>query len=240
MSLYSRIEKQIEESVKTFCRSLVEKFDHLNEEELLAMWKTCSKSKKQTNRKKSAYQNFYKVTYAQLKSESPNMSFGDIAKEISKQWKSMSQVEKDKFKSSASPPPKSSPVLESPPPKSSPVLESPPPTPKKNKNKKNKETEVEDESPPPTPKKNKNKKSKENEVEDEYTNMKIPELKKLCKERGVSIKGMTKRNEFLEILRRLDEESKKKKSSPLYDDDNDETGSTFSALLEEEEESLLA
>ena len=237
MSLYSRIEKQIEESVKIFCRSLVEKFDHLNEEELMAMWKTCSKAKKQTNRKKSAYQNFYKVTYAQLKSKSPDMSFGDIAKEISKQWKSMSKAEKDTYKSSGSPqpsnkspsavlesppPPKSSPVLESPPPKSSPVLESPPPAPKKNK-------------------KNK-KKIEESEVEDEYTTLKIPELKKLCKERGVSIKGMTKRGEFLEILRRLDDESKKKKSSPLFDDDEDnsETGSTFSALLEEEEETLLA
>jgi Mg2+ and Co2+ transporter CorA len=96
----SRIEKQIDDCVHTFCDMLAQKFDSFEEEEkLFQLWRECSKVRRQKQRKRSAYQNFYKSTYKQLKMHSPKMSFGEMATHISQMWKALSQNEKNMYAS---------------------------------------------------------------------------------------------------------------------------------------------
>jgi hypothetical protein len=129
------------------------------------------------------------------------MSFGDIAKHISGLWKHMSAEKKETFLGTDHPETvhPSTPVSVK---STTPTVSAP----------------VKILSKKTTPIKH-----------DNYDDMKNAELKKLCKERGILVKGMTKRSEFIEMMRKLDKESVV----------GEDSGGTFSQLLDEEENILL-
>lgn len=49
-------------------------------------------------KKPTPYNNFMKKIYKKIKNENPEMSFGDISKKISSEWKKLNQEEKEKYK----------------------------------------------------------------------------------------------------------------------------------------------
>ena len=55
------------------------------------------KDEKEKKKKKTAYQCFFQEKRKTISNEYPNKKFGEISKEISQLWKSMTKVEKDKF-----------------------------------------------------------------------------------------------------------------------------------------------
>lgn len=101
MSLYNKIQKQIEMSVQLFCERLVEKHEGLDVEEMMLLWKEVSTNKKNavknSKRKTSAYVAFSTHMRRLLKEESPSMTFGELSREIGRRWKEMSLEEKNAF-----------------------------------------------------------------------------------------------------------------------------------------------
>lgn len=231
MALYSRIEKQIEETVKSFCKTLAEKFEGLKEEQLLKIWKEHVHTKKpRRSNKKSGYHQFQKTMFPKIKEEQPDLKFGDIAKLISGRWKEMTVEEKKDY----SPPSKSTPTT---------------PTTKSTPTPTTKSTPISTPQPVSSPivskaSKKMNKSKSDASLQDTYEERNVKDLKKLCKERGVSIKGLVKKSEFVDLLRKLDQETKVNPSDDVGENDDsndDDDGSTFShQLLEEEEDNLLA
>jgi len=244
MTLYRTIENQIQKSVAEFCHLLAEKHS-LSEEELLDTWKTVAgapATNKKTNkkgdkkpRKSSAWQNFAKATRPLVKAEMPDLSFGETSSEIGRRWRSLSENEKAQYASKAATPKPvateiNSPATTTPSIKNTPVVvaspvKSPSPLKTKSKKKQAKKVEADEEASP-------------------YEKMLVKELKALCKEKGLTIKGLTKKVELLEALRIADEANH---SSDDDDDDDDngsvasdETSSSYHPDLEEEEDDLLA
>jgi len=245
MTLYRTIENQIQKSVVEFCRLLAEKHS-LSEEELLDTWKTVAgapatnKNKKgeKKPRKSSAWQNFAKATRPLVKTEMPDLTFGEMSSEIGRRWRLLSDKEKAQYASKATTPKPlglpvateiRSPVETTPSIKNTPVAIASP---------------VKSPSPLKTKPKKKQGKKKVEEIDEEaspYEKMSVKELKAVCKEKGLTIKGLTKKAELLEALRIADEAN----HSSDDDDDNgsvasDDTSSSYHPDLEEEEDDLLA
>lgn len=166
------MQKMVDATVEEFCRRLAEKHEGLNVEEMMGLWKETAKAPKKKDgkpKKKSAYMNFSQATRLLLRSEKPDLKFGEISTEVSRRWKALSDEEKSKYASTASAPADkapSSPVVAilknavfSPPKKSKCLLK-----------------KVAAAAPPPSPVKVTPKKT-------------MAELRKLCKERRLCHQG---------------------------------------------------
>jgi hypothetical protein len=137
------------------------------------------------------------------------MTFGQRSTETSRRWKLLTKEEQAEYATPAAAPAtptKPSPVVKN----SAPLKKKPSPV-------------VRNSSPVLVVKK---------AGKEDYLKMKVPELKKLCKEKGLSVKGLKKKEEFLEAL-----------ESTGYDTEEEEEDSSDSESihgLEEEEEDVLA
>jgi HMG (high mobility group) box len=201
MSLYNKMQKMVDNTVEEFCRRLAEKHSDLVVEELMALWKETAKSPKKSNgkpKKKTAYMNFSQMMRAAIKKENPDIKFGELSGELAKRWNALTPDEKATYAV----------VVDSSSPLSSPAavaeaLFSPvkkPTTPivkKKGKGKKTLAVEEEASSPKGSPMTTKTKSSPKKKTS-------LADLKKLCKEKGLSIKGLKKREEFEELLESID------------------------------------
>jgi hypothetical protein len=92
----NKIAKNIETSVLEFTRLIAEKYD-LQQDILMDMWTDVTKMKTKASKAKkpqSAYQIFSAEQRKLIKEMEPNMTFGDVAKEIGKRWRELSSKEK--------------------------------------------------------------------------------------------------------------------------------------------------
>jgi hypothetical protein len=250
MALYNKMQKLVDATVEEFCRRVAEKYDHLDVEEMMVLWKETAKAPKRKSdkpKKKTAYMNFSQTVRAEMKAANPEVTFGEISKEVSRRWKELSAEQKlswtpsvDHTESSESgeeetlPHPTASPIVleakasleeEATPTKktkSKTKALSPAKTTTKNKSKALSETKTTPKkpwSPPassPSPVKAMTpvKKTKASSP----AKMKLVELKKLCKEKGLSIKGLKTREELEELLESIDESDKEDNGSESEDD----------------------
>jgi hypothetical protein len=223
MSLYHKMQKMVDNTVEEFCRRLAEKHAGLEMDEMMALWKETAKSPKKSNgkpKKKTAYMNFSQVMRAQIKKDNPSISFGELSGELARQWKALSPEQKANYTVLATPPP-ASPVPStsaSASPAKAVSASSPVVKPSKGKGKK-----LDMEAEKSTPSKVSPKASK--------TRSSIADLKKLCKDKGLSIKGLKKREEFEELLESI--------STGGNDSDSD-SDTDFPHTLVEEEDDILA
>ena len=191
----------VDATVEEFCRRLIEKHADmgLEVEDMMAMWKETAKAPKKKGdkpKKKTAYMNFSQVVREEIKATNPEIKFGEISTEVSRRWKLLSAEEKERYVSLTTP---SATVP------ANPTLAVVPKTPTKKPTKPTSPLKVtpKKKSPvmvplvPSAPLKKPSPKSPK---------MKLADLKKLCKEKGLSIKGLKTREEFEELLEGLQEE----------------------------------
>lgn len=257
MSLYRKIEKQIEKFAAEFCGQIATKYN-LSEAELIDLWREVAGAKNKSlkkPRKNSGFQAFSREARPSIKAENPDLAFGDISREIGRRWRALSEAEKaayepsaDKISGASSPPSSGSKSPVSPDDAAMAASSAPPsPSPAKKKNKKkNKKasTPVAPNSPvvatvPTTA----SPVAAEGGNECPYDKMSLKDLKRLCKEKGLEIRGATKKNLLIEVLRRADATSSPSKpdeavgGSPGLADDDD-VSSTYSDLLGGETEEI--
>ena len=109
MILIDQMEQIVEASVLQFCHQIGQQY-HLDEKDLYALWKKIQSSTKhpvvimpshplkmKKKRKKSAYSVFYEKRRMSLKLENPLLTFGEISKKISFEWKQFSEDQKKKY-----------------------------------------------------------------------------------------------------------------------------------------------
>ena len=191
----------VDATVEEFCRRLVEKHADmgLEVEDMMTMWKETAKAPKKKGdkpKKKTAYMNFHQVVRGEIKAANPEIKFGEISTEVSRRWKLLSTEEKEKYASLTTP---SATVA------ANPALVVVPKTPTKKPTKTvsplkvtpKKKSPVMAPLAPLAPLKNTPLKSPK---------LKLADLKKLCKEKGLSIKGLKTREEFEELLEGAQEE----------------------------------
>jgi hypothetical protein len=188
----------------------MEKHEGLQLDEMVSLWKEVSRKKGGGKpKKRSAYMNFSQAVSAQIKEEHPEMTFGQRSTETSRRWKLLTKEEQAGYALAASPAPKKTPP--------SPVLKKTPQAPLKKK---------------PSPVLKKPSPVVKKAGKEEYLKMKVQDLKKVCKDKGLSVKGLKKKEEFLEAL-----ESAGYESDSASDSESD---SETIGGLEEEEEDILA
>jgi len=242
MALYNKMQKLVDATVEEFCRRVAEKYDTMDVEEMMALWKETAKAPKRKSdkpKKKTAYMNFSQTVRAEMKTANAEVTFGEISKEVSRRWKELSPEEKLSWTPSVEVDASSAPSSPTAAPEALPEET----TPKKTKSKavspgkktttttitttkKSKAvsptkagTPKKPWSPPavsPSPVKAMTpvKKTKASSP----TKMKLAELKKLCKEKGLSIKGLKTREELEELLESIDESDKEDNGSESEDD----------------------
>jgi hypothetical protein len=201
MTLYHKMQKMVDATVEEFCRRLAEKHADmgLELEDMMAMWKETAKAPKKKGdkpKKKTAYMNFSQVVRGDIKATNPEIKFGEISTEVSRRWKLLTVEEKEKYASMTTP---SATVA------ANPALVVVPKTPIKKPTKTVSPLKVTPKMKSPVlaplvplaPLKNTSPKSPK---------LKLADLKKLCKEKGLSIKGLKTREEFEELLEGAQEE----------------------------------
>jgi hypothetical protein len=104
-------------AMNDFCKEIADKYD-LNIEELNEIWSNmkqfkgvANKTSGQKTRKKSAYVVFSKIERQHILETQPDAKFGEISKMVSQKWKTMSQEEKDKYKENDDAPSVTKPVV---------------------------------------------------------------------------------------------------------------------------------
>ena len=207
MSLSTKLQKLMESTVAEFCRRLAEQHDGLDVEALMQTWKDTAKKPKvlKKPRKVTAYMNFSQAVRADIKTQHPEMTFGEISQETSRRWKALSDEEKAQYAPSLFPLAAEMKDGNTSP---SPVLIPSPAS-----------TNDED---------NNNKTTKKKEVAKKKAKVASPkkatvaELKKQCKDKGLTIKGLKKREEFevlLETCVSSPQDSQDSDSGKYVDDD---------------------
>ena len=237
MALYRKMQKTVDAAVEEFCRRLAEQHSDLQVEEMMTLWKETAKAPKKSSdkpKKRTAYMNFSQVMRAELKEKNPNITFGEISTQISSLWKNMSVEEKAKYNTTITTPPA--------PPAASPLTtpEAPsegasevmiPAAPKKAAPKKAAKI-VASPSSPVLVKAKKTKKEGPKKLS-------LAELKKLCKEKGLGIKGLKKREEFEELLESIeDTNSSSGEEDNEFDDEDDVVAQTLVEASDDEENIL--
>ena len=212
MSLLKKIGKNIDSSILDFVKEISSRYD-IDQNELMDIWKkTDGGSSIKKPKKKTAYQNFSNIIRKQIKDENPDFDFGQISKEISKKWKEMDDSEKNTYKDM---------TVEGDVPnfKNMKVAELRELCDKKGLNSKGKKIELIDRlmnhsskastpmskastpmskaSPMSSHSLSSNSTKEENSMD--FSTMKLPEIKKICKEKGLNIKGKNK-NDLIELL----------------------------------------
>ena len=248
MSLLRKISNEIDKTVFQFFEHLSEMdSERYNPEEMVSKWKDFMKNNKSSAhgskltkdgrpRKVSAYINFCKEKRDELRSN--GLSFGEVSKELGRQWRELSKEEKNRYLSNdeevttKSSPPRLLKKKKS----SSPV--------KKTKTSKKKtvssaKTTPEEEEPTSvvsTPEKKAVKPKKTDDDDSsvdgsesvspiDFNKLLMPQLKKLCKEKGMDIKKKN-RAELIEMLTKTganDEEDDEEDYSNLLDEEEEET-----------------
>lgn len=213
MALYTKMQKLMDSTVEEFCRRLAAQHEGLDMDEMMGLWKETAKKPKgpKKPKRRTAYMNFSQATRVELKAQHPDMAFGEISTEISRRWKAMTPEDKEKYApvTAAAASPLGSPASST----ASPGPPSVPATP---------------ESLTPAKSKPAKTVSKTKAATTAVTSPKkatVPELKKLCKQKGLSVKGLKKREEFEELLASLTEEEDEDVMATLVDkEEEDEDG----------------
>jgi hypothetical protein len=232
MALYRKMQKTVDSAVEEFCRRLAEQHSELHVEDMMTLWKETAKAPKKSSdkpKKRTAYMNFSQVMRTELKQKNPNITFGEISTQISSRWKTMTAEEKAVYNTTTTTPttsPPASPVTtpEAPAEGASEVVV--PAAPKK---------AAKIIASPSSPILVKAKKTKKEGPK----KLTLAELKKLCKEKGLGIKGLKKREEFEELLESIDEDTNS--SSGEEDNESDEEDVLAQTLVEasDDEENIL-
>jgi len=117
MTLIHQMEQLVEASVYQFCQLIGQQYQ-LDDKVLYALWKKTQASSKhpvlmippdefvpkKQKRKKSAYSVFYERHRQRLIQENPSLTFGEISKKISWEWKRLSDQEKNQYLPKKDPP----------------------------------------------------------------------------------------------------------------------------------------
>jgi len=98
MNLLKTINKSIEKSIIEFTKEIADKFE-LSQDELLEMWSVVSsmKVKTTTTKKLSPWLQFCKIERLRLKTEHPELTFGQISKKIGENWSAMSGSQRQEY-----------------------------------------------------------------------------------------------------------------------------------------------
>lgn len=101
--LMAKVEDAVAETLKSFFTQ-VEREYNLPKEALWKKWKEEDKSatavvvpKKETLNKKSDYQTFFSIQRNKMVKENPNITFGEISKQVSHMWKKLTREEKIQY-----------------------------------------------------------------------------------------------------------------------------------------------
>ena len=101
--LMTKVEDVVVETLKSFFTQ-VEREYNLPKEALWKKWKGEDKSstavvmpKKETINKKSDYQTFFSIQRNKMVKENPNITFGEISKQVSHMWKKLTREEKVQY-----------------------------------------------------------------------------------------------------------------------------------------------
>lgn len=99
--LMTKIEEVAAETLKSFFTQIEREFN-LPKDALWKKWKEEEKSsilttKKETNSKKSDYQTFFSIQRNKMVKENPNITFGEISKQVSHMWKKLLPEEKIQY-----------------------------------------------------------------------------------------------------------------------------------------------
>jgi hypothetical protein len=239
MSLSAKLQKLMDSTVAEFCRRLADQHEGLDVEALMEVWKDTAKKPKALKkpRKVTAYMIFSQTVRADMKAENPEMTFGEISQETSRRWKAMTDEEKAQYAPTPLPTEVEDDGYASTP---SPVLVPSSPastndedktTQKKKGIKKAKKVgspkvgspkvgspKVGSPKAGPPPKK-----------------ATVADLKKQCKDKGLNVKGLKKREEFEALLATLLETCASSSSSTIM-----EEGESSPVAYDEEEEAMLA
>lgn len=94
-----KVLKELKLSDKTIQKAIKinETYD-INGEKIKNDDKEIKVKKDKKERKLTPYNNFMKEIYKKVKDKNPDMSFGDISKKISHEWKNLNIEEKEKYK----------------------------------------------------------------------------------------------------------------------------------------------
>lgn len=85
----------VDKYVHKFMKEIIKR-EKWTEKELMEKWNECSYSDT-TKKKKTGYQKFFIEKRTSLKNQHPELSFGEISKEISKIWRNLTDEEKTKY-----------------------------------------------------------------------------------------------------------------------------------------------
>jgi len=230
MSLSTKLQKLMDSTVAEFCRRLADQHEGLDVEALMQTWKDTAKKPKASSkkpRKVTAYMNFSQKARAHIKAENPEMTFGEISQETSRRWKAMTDEEKAQYAPTPLPTEVEDDGYAFTP---SPVLVPSSPA----------STNDEDKT---TQKKKGIKKAKKvgspkatlPKAGSPPKKATVADLKKQCKDKGLNVKGLKKREEFEALLATLLETCASSSSSPIM-----EEGESSPVAYDEEEEAMLA
>lgn len=93
-SLLKDIEKQITKKSDAFIKQVAYKFEGVSEDELRTMWNdVCGTKPKKT----SNFQRFCKEQRPKLKTDEPDLKFGDVNKRLGELWRELSQDDKNSY-----------------------------------------------------------------------------------------------------------------------------------------------
>jgi hypothetical protein len=209
MSLAAKLQKLMDSTVAEFCRRLAEQHEGLDVEALMQTWKDTAKKPKALKkpRKVTGYMIFSQKVRADIKAENPEMTFGEISQETSRRWKALSDEDKAKYAPST---PLATEVEDdnTSSPSSSPACTNDDKTTKKKKGVKKAKKVA---SPKVGSPKVGSPKVASPKVESPKVGSPkkatVAELKKQCKDKGLNVKGLKKREEFEALLETLVETS---------------------------------
>lgn len=218
MSIIKKINKIIDSSIGDFCQQIATKYD-LSKDELIEMWhQSNSVNKKKGTKKRSPYQNYAAYLRPLLIEKNPDITFGEISGETSRRWKEFTPEQKAQYKSTEAR------ENEIPVPNVAVLVE-----PKEKK----------------VPKESKSRPVKK--ANNSLECKKLPELKEMCKEHGLTTTG--KKQDLIDRLKNVnreehlspvvalsDAEDSDNDSHNDNDNDNDNDSDNDNAVMDDQQE----
>ena len=96
--LYGKLDTRQKRLVMRFLRALSENFDG---KEMTKICRIVNRQKPNNRRKKSGYILFYTEQYQKIKNSNPDLTLGQIAKEVGKHWGKLPTDSKNKYNKQA-------------------------------------------------------------------------------------------------------------------------------------------
>ena len=96
------VQTTIQEVIHLYQSEIHKKNPSISMKQLQEIWKQIDQQKefkKDSKKKKTAYQNFFTIARVDVTNENPKLKFGEISKIISSRWNTMSADEKKKYES---------------------------------------------------------------------------------------------------------------------------------------------